>query len=221
MHPRILLLAVFLIGLSGGKGFGQYTTHYYLQKSVFESMPDTEEGEVIFLGNSITAGGHWSELFNDLKVKNRGISGDVTGGILLRLDEVTNRKPAKIFLLIGINDLAKGIPIDTICGNMALIIQRVKQSSPGTDLFIQSVLPVNDSIGNQFHGHKKKAEDVTIVNTRLEEMATENGFVYVDLNTAFSDSDGKLNALYTNDGLHINGAGYQHWKSLVEKYVYE
>jgi hexosaminidase len=221
MHPRILLLAVFLIGLSAGKGFGQYTTHYYLQKSVFESLPDTEDGEVIFLGNSITSGGHWSELFNDLKVKNRGISGDVTGGILLRLDEVTGREPAKIFLLIGTNDLSRGIPIDTICGNIALIIERINLETPGTSLFLQSILPVNDEVGKQFHGHKKKSGEIIIVNERLKKMSAENGLVYVDLFASFANSEGKLDSLYTNDGLHLNGAGYQLWKSIVEKYVYD
>jgi len=221
MTSRVSILAFLLILFTGSEGSGQFSTHYYLQKSVFESLPDEEEGEIIFLGNSITAGGHWSELFNDLKVKNRGISGDVTAGILFRLNEVVDRKPAKIFLLIGINDLARGIPIDTICSNIEKIIDIVRIKAPGTSLFIQSVLPVNDAIGGRFKSHVNKSGDIISVNNRLLRMAEDHGLSYVDLYTNFVNSAGKLDTIYTNDGLHINGAGYQLWKSMVFDLVYE
>ena len=38
-------------------------------------------------------------------VRNRGISGDVTDGVLLRLGELIKYKPTSIFIMIGINDL--------------------------------------------------------------------------------------------------------------------
>ena len=221
MINRIRFIAAIWISLTCLNGMGQYSTHYLLQKSVFESIPDTDEGEIIFLGNSITVGGPWGELFNDLRVKNRGISGDVTGGILYWLEEVVERNPAKIFLLIGINDLARGVPIDTIYSNISAIIMEVKLKTPGTVLYIQSILPVNDEIGSKFQNHVNKSSEIIRINTRLQKMAEGSGLCYVELHASFANSDGKLDAMYTNDGLHINGAGYQLWKSLVEKYVYE
>ena len=63
-------------------------------------------GDIVFLGNSITAGGKdWSERLNQPNIKNRGIGGDVTEGVLARLDELIYFKPRTVFLLIGINDL--------------------------------------------------------------------------------------------------------------------
>src|SRR6185312_511847 len=85
-----------------------FSTYYLQRVSHFETLPQTK-GDIIFLGNSITDGAEWPELFNDIRVKNRGISGDITAGVIHRLDEITNRKPAKIFLLIGVNDLARNI----------------------------------------------------------------------------------------------------------------
>lgn len=69
-----------------------FKRHYYLKKSVFEVLPNNDN-EIIFLGNSITAGGIWTELFQDLRIKNRGIIGNVTDGILYRLKEVTESNP--------------------------------------------------------------------------------------------------------------------------------
>ena len=63
-------------------------------------------GDIVFLGNSITQGGNdWSERLNYPNIKNRGIGGDVTDGVLSRIDEIGYFKPKAVFLLIGINDL--------------------------------------------------------------------------------------------------------------------
>ena len=85
-----------------------FSAYYHQRLMHFQSLPQTN-GDIIFVGNSITDGGEWSELFNDLKIKNRGISGDVTAGVIHRLDEIARRKPAKVFLQIGTNDLASVI----------------------------------------------------------------------------------------------------------------
>lgn len=84
-----------------------FKRHYYLKKSVFEVLSNNDN-EIIFLSNSITAGGIWTELFQDLRIKNRGIIGNVTDGILYRLKEVTESNPEYIFIMIGVNDLSKG-----------------------------------------------------------------------------------------------------------------
>lgn len=82
----------------------KYSTYYYQRASLFESLPVTSE-DIIFIGNSITDGGEWHELFNNPHVKNRGISGDTTQGVFDRLDAIVNGQPAKIFLMIGINNV--------------------------------------------------------------------------------------------------------------------
>src|SRR5258708_3619159 len=75
----------------------------------FRKEPVVTE-KIIFLGNSITEGGNWKNLLKDSTAINRGISGDITFGILYRIDDVIRRQPAKVFLLIGINDISKGDP---------------------------------------------------------------------------------------------------------------
>ena len=62
--------------------------------------------KIVFLGNSITEkGGNWNKRFGVNNIVNRGVSGDITEGILSRLDEIIYYKPTTIFLLIGINDI--------------------------------------------------------------------------------------------------------------------
>ncbi len=102
-----------------------FSTYYHQRHSFFKSMPFTK-GDIVFLGNSITDGAEWSELFADNRMKNRGISGDISAGVLHRIDEVVQRKPSKIFLLIGTNDLARGISSDSVVKNILLSRMRQK-----------------------------------------------------------------------------------------------
>jgi lysophospholipase L1-like esterase len=191
-----------------------YQSTYYEQKvTLFKLLPDTKN-EIIFLGNSITDIGEWAEIWQNKNIKNRGISGDNTFGVLARLDEVTSSKPAKIFIMIGINDIAKETPDSIIIGNYKKIIERIKSASPGTKIIVQSILPTNNDF-TEFKRHQNKMEHVFFVNTALENYCKKNGLVYVDLYAAFLDENKKLDKKYTNDGLHINGYGYMKWREIL------
>jgi len=194
-----------------------FSTYYHQRVSLFRSLPMTA-GDIIFIGNSITDGGEWSELFADLRVKNRGISGDNTVGVLNRLDEVIGRQPAKVFLMIGVNDLARGVAADSVLMNLRTILRILKQEVPSSELFVQSILPVSDAFG-KFGGHTSKGESIRYINNKLKEEKISGGYEYVDLYPSFLDAAGKLSAAYTNDGLHLIGPGYKLWKQLVQPYI--
>lgn len=195
-----------------------FSTGYNHRLSLFRQLPVGRE-DVIFLGNSITAGNEWGELFQDIHIKNRGISGDITAGVLHRLSDVVRQKPAKIFLLIGINDLSRGISTDSILKNVFLAADFVHQLSPETKLYIQSILPVNRSLG-LFVDHTNKSDSIIRLNQMLHSGATNHHYTFIDLHPYFCDTAGRLDKNLTNDGLHLRGDGYQLWKHLVFRYVY-
>jgi len=187
--------------------------YYYHKKEHFELLPDTEH-EIIFLGNSITDNCEWAELFQDPNIKNRGIGGDDTDGILERLEEVTGSRPDKIFLMIGTNDLAYGKNVEQILENYRKIILQIQQETPETRVFIQSVLPVEDALH-----YTRPTASILEINEDLVELAKEFGLVYIDLFPVFANEKNRLNLEYSLDGLHLNGQGYQLWKEAIEKYV--
>lgn len=190
--------------------------YYYHRKEHFETLPDTS-GEIIFLGNSITDGAEWSELFGgDPRIKNRGIGGDDTDGVLERLDEVTSSKPAKVFIMIGTNDLAYGKSVDHVADNHKKIIAAIREASPSTRIYMQSVLPVDDAV----HVTRPNASMLEI-NRRLKAYCGEAGVTYIDLVPVFSDNKGKLSKAYSIDGLHLNGAGYRKWVEVIKTLVDE
>lgn len=189
--------------------------YYYDQKlSMFLLMPDRED-EIVWMGDSITDGGEWSELFPGYTTLNRGISADNTFGILNRLHEVTKRKPKKIFLLIGINDLAKEIPLEKILDNYLKIVIQIQQESPKTEIWLQTLMPTNNGF-NDFPKHQNKTEKINALNEGIKQISEKQNTKWIDLNTPFSDKDGKLDTRFTNDGLHLTGAGYLQWKQILE-----
>jgi len=193
---------------------------YYQQRaSLFSRLPQTTGG-IIFLGNSLTDGNEWAEMMKDSRVINRGISGDITAGVIRRLGEVTRRKPEKIFLMIGINDLALGISPDSIIRNIKRIVSTVHKTSPATKIYIQSILPVNPGF-NSFKEHTARSGMIQSINKSLGEMASSHSCSFIDLYSRFIDSGGYLRNDLTNDGLHLNGDGYMLWKHLVWPSIYD
>jgi lysophospholipase L1-like esterase len=189
--------------------------YYYHRKEHFETLPNTEH-EIIFLGNSITDQAEWSELFENPHIKNRGIGGDDTDGILGRLDEVVDSKPDKVFIMIGTNDLSNGKSVDYIIKSYSRILDSISVKSPFTKIYVQSVLPTDDAIH-----YTRKNSDIIQINNKLKELTRLKGIIYVDLFTPFGTAENKLNPEYSLDGLHLNGKGYLLWKKLIEKYVNE
>lgn len=220
MKRIILLLLGMLLALPQFAQERKYSTYYYQRATLFEELPITSE-DIVFVGNSITDGCEWRELFDNVHVKNRGISGDICMGVYDRLDPILKGQPAKIFLLIGTNNISRGMAADTIVSEIAMIIQKIKRESPKTKLYLQSVLPVNDCYG-MFGGHTSRWQVVKQVNDLLQPLTEKEGIAYIDLYSHFVEGDtGKMNPQYTNDGLHLLGKGYLLWRDIVKPYVDE
>ena len=118
--------------------------NYHWKVGLFRSYPHSKN-DVVFLGNSITDFNEWQELLAVPQVRNRGISGDITFGVLERLDEVTSGQPSKVFILIGINDISRDIPAKVIVQNYRRIIHRIKAESPRTQIYFQTILPAAEN----------------------------------------------------------------------------
>ncbi|MDE5869273.1 MAG: hypothetical protein K2H18_03490, partial [Muribaculaceae bacterium] len=200
-----------------------YKTHAYeywdRKVSQFDSLPVYPE-DIVFLGNSITDGGHFNELFEMPNIKNRGISSDVINGVAKRITQVTKGHPKKIFLLIGINDVAQNHSVSTLLKRYEALVDSIQSQSPESKLYIQSIMPVNHSF-KRYKTLYGKDKIITDFNKGLKTMAENKGVTYIDLWPFLADNNGRLKREYTNDGLHLSGAGYKAWTKGIDKYVRE
>jgi lysophospholipase L1-like esterase len=178
----------------------------------FKSFPKSTS-DIIFLGNSIMTYTDWNELLGLKTAKNRGIPGDMTFGVLERLQDVIDGHPAKIFILIGINDINRGAPEDVIISNYKKMITRIKTGSPSTKIYFHTLLPVNDT----FTSLIGKTHHIVNVNTKLKALTAKEHITLIDLYPSFLGADDKLDPKYTFDGLHMNDLGYFKWAEILKK----
>jgi lysophospholipase L1-like esterase len=185
-------------------------TYYQGRMEIFRTLP-VQKGAIVFLGNSITERAQWNELLPGKAIVNRGIGGDNSFGVLARLDTILLSKPSKIFLDIGINDIGRGLPVTVIANNYERILRRVKELSPKTKVFAQSVLPMNDAVLKADYLKNKKAIIVEL-NVHIKKLAAQYGATYVDLhNDVFADANDDLKQPLTVDGIHLAPKAYVLW----------
>ena len=143
---------------------------------------------------------------------NQGIAGDTSAGLLRRLHLFDRTQPETIFIMIGINDLLRGVRDETILENQRQIVRYLRRVHPNSQIVVQSVLP---------HGGGSNAVSnsrIRQLNTQLKAIAAAEGVNYLELHPLFTDAQGNLRSELSTDGLHLNTHGYHIWRSALQLY---
>lgn len=219
----VLLLIITLLRFNGAfaqtvKWDSTYRPGKYVEQVNKFKADQKSKKDYVFLGNSITAGTDWAKLLSLPQAKNRGISGDITFGVLERLQDVIDGKPAKIFILIGINDISRNIPDSVILRNYKMMISRIRKGSKKTQIYFNTLLPVNSSF-EKFKNHYGKDDHILWLNNEIKKFSAKNVTV-IDLYSNFIDQDNHLRAELTKDGLHLIPEGYKVWADFLNKTGY-
>jgi lysophospholipase L1-like esterase len=204
------IMVILPIAHGQAKVDSSYVNWYYNERfDLFEQL-NGQKCDIVFVGNSITERGEWQELIPSKVVANRGIGGDNTFGVKARLAQVVSLQPKKVFILIGINDIGRGLPIEVIVANYSAIIRELKNKLPKTAIYVQSVLPLNDEI-LKYDYLKNKKPLIDELNLKINALAKDEKLIYVNLNVVFADNEGRLKSDFTMDGIHLTPVAYTHW----------
>jgi len=183
---------------------------YFDQKKSFFDLHGGHDYDVVFIGDSLTDGAEWKELFPSLKIANRGISGDRTNDVLKRMNSIYSTNAIKAFVMIGINDISQGAEVNTVIENYNRIIEKLVAHR--MQVCVQSTLLAG----------KQRAQlnsKIKALNEQLEKIANANASVtYIDLNIILA-KDSFLSTNFSRDGIHLNGTGYAVWKKLIENHL--
>jgi lysophospholipase L1-like esterase len=182
------------------------------RRAAWAKRVEQDQKALVFLGDSITQG--WGDKmggkFPGVKVANRGISGDTTRGVLIRLkDDVLALNPSGVVLLIGTNDLEEQADAETIAGNLKLILAALKQHDPKMPVILCAVFPSSAS-------KKRPAEQIKKINQLY--MAAVKGdaqVTWVETWRLFADDQGDAKPAEFPDLLHPNQIGYGKWAAAL------
>lgn len=225
------------VGLTYGFGVGQYQLFPFHQlQSLKRHIGGVTAGDwrsrelkasqatfvfqrdVVMLGDSLTAGGAWGEMFPHVQPANRGVSGDTTEDVLARLDGVTVLRPRRVFLLLGVNDFARGDDPADVFGRYVQIVSGLRQA--GAQVTVQSTLPCDPARHAPIlrDGCPATIEKAAALNVMLQRYCHEQGLEFVDLWPAMADRNG-LRPEFTGDGMHLTTAGYVAWRDVILRLV--
>lgn len=182
------------------------------RRSTWAESVTEDQGAVVFLGDSIIQG--WGEglpaAFPGMKVANRGISGDTTRGVLIRLEEdVFALNPSGLVLLIGTNDLEENATPDVIAGNVKLVLDALTAFDPELPIIFCDVFPSSETM-------RRPTEQIQQVNALYLELVPEYPqLVRLDTFTLFDNGEGDAKPEEFPDLLHPNELGYAKWEEAL------
>ena len=182
------------------------------RRSQWSQQVQQDQGALVFFGDSITQG--WGDRlaseFPGAKIANRGISGDTTRGMLLRLDDdVLQLNPSGIVMLMGTNDIEEQATPTQVANNTLAIIERLGEHNSAMPIIVCRVMPSSAS-------KKRPAAKLQAVNQLVEAGVRDNSQVTVlDTWSLFVNDDGEPNLDEFPDLLHPNNAGYAKWAAAL------
>jgi lysophospholipase L1-like esterase len=189
-----------------------FTNLWAQRRATWADRIDRDRNAVVFLGDSISQG--WGEDFSawfpGMKIANRGISGDTSRGVLIRLQEdVLILDPRAVVLLIGTNDLEEKASPETIAGNLKLILAEFERHDPHVPVVLCQVFPSSAA-------KSRPADKIKRTNQLFADAARGNGQVtLIETWPLFADANGDALPEEFPDLLHLNMAGYAKWAAAL------
>lgn len=168
--------------------------------------------DIVFLGDSLTAGNDWQDSFPEYNVVNLGLSGDRLYGMTYRAEVIQELNPKLIFVMGGLNGLSKH-NIEFQIEQYDILLDLLKEGNPECRIIIQSILPVANS-------QEKKGlsnEAIREMNVGIEGLCKKKDVEYLDLHALFTNDDGSLQSEFTKDGIHLTEDGYREWEQAILK----
>ena len=175
----------------------------------------------MLVGDSITEG--WTEFnpefFQQNNFVNRGISGQTTPQMLIRLKpDAVRLDPKMIVINAGTNDIAGNtgpstseMIIDNICSMAEIAIKN------NIDIALSTILPVYKYPGNDEVVDPPKI--ISVINAALEEYCKKNSLIYIDYYSSMVDKKKGLKSEYGNDGVHPTKEGYDVMEKVVKNVI--
>lgn len=217
----LLLLFLFIALQAAAQPLQRvYTDHYYHRFLQFEYESPIGNQDIVMVGNSLTeAGGDWATRLGNEHVRNRGIIGDEAMGVIARLRQILPGQPQKLFLMIGINDVSHNLSADSVVALVTKVVEKIQNESPQTKLYLQSLLPINESVCT-YKTMVGKTAIVPEINGKLESMAKVRNIPFINLFPLFTEKGTQvLRKELTNDGLHLTEEGYTIWGEALKCYL--
>ena len=226
LHPRFLVGSIVSLCLFSS-AFGDDATDNPAAKPMNRDIPRHKqflkivasgEGDVIFLGDSITHGWEgggrkvWAKNFAPLKAVNLGIGGDQTGHVIWRITEgkeIEPLHPKLAVIMIGTNNMGRHTA-EQIAGGVKAIVDELRKQKPKMKILVLGIFPRSHKADDKVRDKIKRT------NAIIAKLDDGKMVFYRDIGDKFLEKDGTLEKSIMPDYLHPNEAGYEIWAAAIK-----
>lgn len=202
-----LCLSIFLTLILTGCGGGGASNSVTVSGGGSQMVP--VEQKIVFTGASSIARGNWSSYFG-IPVENDGVSGIESGQLVNTISGQVKSKPDKIFIMIGGNNILnrhEGV----LLGDISTIVDRIRETSKNTRIYIHSLLPIKDNSANAL---------IESYNNQIQSLCAAKDVKFLSIYSLFKSSPTIINPnYYIADGIHLTDAGYKAWANAIKDQV--
>lgn len=202
----------------------------------FNEISKLGQAELVFLGDSITAGWStagkevWAKTWEPLKAVNFGIGGDRTEHILWRLEHgnYDGLKPKLTVLMIGTNNTGHQgrpaaehggavyqSPAEHTAQGIEAILKLLREKQPQMKILLLGIFPRGATSDDKL----RRQNEAT--NALIAKFADGKSIHYLDIGKSFLGEGGTLSKEIMPDLLHLSPAGYQLWADAIQSKVAE
>ena len=198
---------------------GKVNPGFIASHEKFVSIAKEGKAQLVFLGDSITAGWAgggkdvWPKAFGAYTPANFGIGGDRTQHVLWRIQngELDGIKPKAFVIMIGTNNVGGDSP-ESIAKGVTAIVETVRTKQPQSKILLLAVFPRGDKPTGKLGAANEKLKQVNAIIAKLDD--SKNIF-FLDIGPKFPQPEGALTKEIMPDFLHLSAAGYQIWADAI------
>jgi lysophospholipase L1-like esterase len=167
-------------------------------------------GAILFIGGSSIL--NWTSLAADFPsrpVINRGFGGAELADITYFAGRIiVPCRPRMVVLHAGDNDIStRGLTPAQVADAFTAFVKRVRKDLPDTKIVFVSIKPSPERTAI--------VDDVRAANKKIQKLAAQQNVDFIDVFTPMMTKDGKIRYELFADGVHLNRAGYDLWKSVI------
>ena len=193
-----------------------------INKNKLDNIKEQDEN-IVFYGDSITEGYNVKEFYDEFRVVNSGISGNITEDLINRIDrDLYNYNPSTVIIQIGTNDIRASIKDEDIIKNLKNIIKGIRKNRKNASILIESIYPINREMDEEYWKDVNpdyNNKHITKLNKEIKELCKKEHIKYIDIYSKLLDDNKNLKEVYSKDGLHLTDLGYYKVTKLIKEYL--
>ena len=135
------------------------------------------------------------------------------------LEALALEQYGKVYLSLGVNELGY-YDDEGFYRSYRQAIQAIRALQPNAVIYIQGLIPLNESVIAQTTGRTYLTnEHLRVYNDLMRKAAQEEQVVFLDLYNEFVDENGELPAQASKDGVHLGKAWCQQWLAYLRTHT--